>query len=391
VRAVVLAAGEGIRNRPLTLSRPKPMLPVGNRPILEHVLAALHVAEVHDVTVVVGYKGETIQTHFQDGERFGVRVRYARQPKPAGSIDSFVRGLGLGPDDEDVLVVPGDNYVGRDVLKRFLAAAADRDALLYTTSEDPQRYGVVELNDDFVAGIREKPKVAPPGTISTGIARLSAGRAALARKHVSKPETGLTDLLNELARSKGRLIGVPLEGPWYDVDRPENLLGATALELGEVEGGVTGIVEPGASLVGPVSVGKGSRIRSGSYLVGPIVVGEGCEIGPHTVVYGPTALGDNVTVGPFTELLECVVMNDARVASGCTLHHVVLDRGVVLAPGVHIDKAHGTAGPDFGAVVGDGAVLGNQVSLHPGSIVGADVRVAPHKRVGHLADGARVV
>lgn len=387
----MLAAGEGVRNRPLTLTRPKPMLPVGNRPILEHVLAALHGAEVHDVTMVVGYKAESIQTHFQDGDRFGVRLRYARQPKPAGSLDAFLRGRSQGSAKDDLLLVPGDNYVGRDVLKRFLAAASGRDALLYTTSDDPQRYGVVELNDDFVARIREKPRLATPRTVSTGIVRLSAARASEARKHTSHAETGLTEFLNGLAKSKERLVGVPVEGPWFDVDRPENLLGANALELGEAEGDVQGIVEPGASLVGPVRVGKGSRIRSGSYLVGPAVIGEGCEIGPHTVVYGPTSVGDNVTIGPFTELLECVVMNDARIASGCTLHHAVLDRGVVLAPRVHVDKAHGVPGADFGAVVGDGTVLGNMVRLDPGSVVGADVRVAPHKRVGHLPSGARVV
>lgn len=391
MKAIVLAAGEGVRNRPLTLGRPKPMLPVGNRPILEHVLASLHVAEVHDVTLVVGYKGETIQAHFQDGQHYGVRIGYARQPKPAGSIDSFVRGLGVTGTKDDVLIVPGDNYLGRDVLKRFLAAAGDRDALLYTTSDDPKRYGVVELNDDFVACIREKPQVAAQRTISTGIVRLSGTRAAGAKRHLARPETGLTDFYNDLAKAKPRLVGVPLEGPWFDVDRPENLLGANALELGSIEADVSGNVEPGANVVGPVRIGKGSRILSGTYLVGPVVIGEGCEVGPHTVVYGPTAIGDNVTVGPFTELLECVVMNDVRVASGCTLHHAVLDRGVVLAPKVQIDKAHGVAGADFGAVVGDGTVLGNAVSLEPGSIVGAEVRVAPHKRVGHVPTGARVV
>jgi UDP-N-acetylglucosamine diphosphorylase / glucose-1-phosphate thymidylyltransferase / UDP-N-acetylgalactosamine diphosphorylase / glucosamine-1-phosphate N-acetyltransferase / galactosamine-1-phosphate N-acetyltransferase len=387
----VLAAGEGRRNRPLTSARPKVMLPVANRPILEHVLASLHAAEVHDVTIVVGYQAESIQTHVQDGERFGVQVRYARQTKPAGSVDSFARGLAASRASDDVLLVPGDNYLGRDVLRRFLAAAGDRDALLYTRSDDPRRYGVIELNDDFVASVTEKPASPRAPTISTGIAKLSARRAQVVKKHLARPETGLTDLLDELARSKERLVGVPLEGPWFDVDRPENLLGANALALAEEPGGIQGVIEPGASVVGPVRIGRGSRIRSGSYLVGPLVVGEGCEIGPHTVVYGPTAVGDNVTIGPFTELLECVVMNDVRIASGCTLHHAVLDRGVTLAPRVHIDRAHGQAGADFGAVVGDGSLLGNQVSLLPGSILGANVRVAPHKIVGSLGDGARVV
>lgn len=391
MRAVVLAAGEGRRNRPLTHARPKVLLPVGNRPLLEHVLRALHVAEVHDVTIVVGYRGELVQALFQDGSRYGLRITYAHQPRQVGSVDSFLRGVTASASKDDILLVPGDNYVGRNVLKRFLAAAGRRDALLYTTSDDPRRYGVVDLRDDLVAGIVEKPKRASDRTISTGVAKVSARRAALVKRHVKRPETGLTEFLDELARGNERLLGVPLEGPWFDVDRPESILGANALDLAETEGGVQGTVETGASIVGEVRIGKGSRIRAGCFLVGPVVVGEGCEIGPHTVVYGPTAIGDNVTIGPFTELLECVLMNDVRVASGCTLHHTVLDRGVVLAPRVHADKAHGVAGAAFGAVVGDGALLGNQVTLQPGALIGANVRVAPNKVVGSLPEGARVV
>lgn len=390
MRAIVLAAGEGLRNRPLTHARPKVMLPVGNRPILEHALVALHAAEIHDVTLVVGYKAESVQAYFQDGHGFGVDLRYARQPQPKGSADALLRGLESAKGKGDVLVVPGDNYVGRDVLQRFLSAAGNRDALLYTTTEDPQRYGVVELNDEFITAVLEKPRRTGASPISTGIVKFSVGHAPSLKPHARTKE-GLTDFLTSLGQSDRRLKAVPLDGPWFDVDRPEDLLGANALHLATETGQVDGTMERGASAVGEVRVGRGSRIRSGSYLVGPVVVGEGCEIGPNAVVYGPTTIGDNVTIGPFTELLECVVMQDSRIASGCTLHHAVLDRGVILAPRVSMDRAHAVAGPSFGAVIGDGTVLGNNVVVRPGSVVGVKARVAPQKVVGRLPDEAQVV
>ncbi len=391
MRAIVLAAGEGRRNRPLTRARPKVMLPVGNRPILEHVVAALHDAEIRDVTMVVGYQSESIQSYFQDGTSFGVRIHYVHQPQAAGSADAFRLGLAAQRATDDVLLVPGDNYLGRDVLSRFLRASEDHDSLLFTTSDDPRQYGVLEVADEVVKTLREKPVRPGTRTISTGIARLTARRAKRIQRFTRSPETDLTDFLADLARGPERLRAVPLEGAWFDVDRPENLLGASALHLADQKGQVEGTVEPGASLVGEIRVGKGSRILNGSYLVGPVVIGEGCEIGPHTVVYGPTSIGDNVTIGPFTELLESVVMEDCRVASGCTLHHAVLDRGVVLAPRVSVDRAHAVPGPSFGAVLGEGSVLGNNVVVQPGSIVGANARIAPHKVVGPVADGARVV
>lgn len=390
MRAIVLAAGEGRRTRPLTHGRPKVMLPVGNRPILEHVIRALHVAGVLDVTLVVRYKAESIQTHFGDGSGFGVKIRYVRQAKAAGTADAFHRGLGAAPGDEPVLLIPGDNFMGREVLQRFLERAGERDALLYTTSQDPQRYGVVQLRDDLVHEVEEAPASPQGNLISTGILKVAARRAKAIKAFAADPQ-GLVRFLESLAQGKDRLLGVPVDGAWYDVDRPENLLGANALYLPEEDATLAGVIEPGASLVGAVRVGRGSRIRSGSYLVGPVVIGEGCEIGPHTVVYGPAALGDNVTVGPFTELLECVVMSDVRIASGCTLHHAVLDRGVVLAPRVAADRAHVVEGPSFGAVLGDGSRLGNNVIVEPGSVLGVDARVAPNKTVGALPDGARVV
>lgn len=367
------------------------MLPVGNRPILEHVIAALHHAEVHDVTIVVGYKAAAIQTHFQDGGRFGVQIRYANQPDRRGTADAVARGLAVCGTDEDVLIIPGDNYLGTEVLENFLRAAGDHDALLYTTTQDPRAYGVVELNDDWVVKITEKPRSAAQNTISTGIAKLSGDTLRGFKSPLQDQAAGLPEALNKVARSKGRLRAIPLEGAWYDVDRPENLLGANALQLSGTQGHVEGTVEPGASIVGDVRIGPGTRIRSGTYIVGPVLIGSGCEIGPQTVIYGPTSIGDNVSIGPFTELLECVVLADCRIASGCTLHHAVLDRGVVLAPRVTIDKAHAVAGADFGAIVGDGTVLGNNVVIQPGSTVGANARVAPHKTIATVPDGARVV
>lgn len=389
--AVVLAAGEGSRTTPLTLTRPKVMLPVGNRPILEHVMAALHGAEIRDVVVVVGYKAESVQAHFQDGNRFGMRIQYVHQKTLNGTADAFKRGLEKVPKGEDVIVVPGDNYLGPEVIHRFLQDAGPKDALLYTSSTQPERYGVVELHDERVGSVSEKPSTAKGDVVSTGIAKVSRARADRIKKHASDAQAGFSKFLTEIASSATRLIGVPLVGRWFDVDHPQDLLGANALHLARIDQRVEGVVEPGASVLGQVSIGSGTRIRSGSYVVGPVVIGEGCEIGPHTVVYGPAVIGDNVTVGPFTELLECVVMEDGRIASGCTLHHAVLDRAVSLAPRVSMDRAHGTAGAEYGAVVGDGSILGNNVFVCPGSVLGRNVRVAPEKRIGNLPTGTMVV
>src|SRR5213592_3683538 len=147
MKAVVLAAGEGARMGPFTASEPKVMIPVGNRPILEHVVRALVDEGVHDIVAVVGYRRERIMSYFQDGKGFGARIEYAVQNKQLGTAHSLLesRGKLQGP----FLVLNGSNLLDRQAISD-LVGGGPGPSVLITESDTPSSYGVVLLAGEKV-------------------------------------------------------------------------------------------------------------------------------------------------------------------------------------------------------------------------------------------------
>ena len=165
MKAVILAAGEGARMGPFTASSPKVMIPVGNRPLLEYVVAALVENGVRDLFFVVGYRRERIQSHFQDGKAFGAHIVYVTQTKQLGTAHAIWEAR--AHLDEPFLVLNGSNMVdGRAVAD--LLEASSRPAVLITQSERPLSYGVVTVQGKNLVAITEKPTEIISNLINTG-------------------------------------------------------------------------------------------------------------------------------------------------------------------------------------------------------------------------------
>lgn len=163
MQAVILAAGTGTRLRPLTLDRPKPLVHVAGRPILEYIIDALP-TEVDEIVLVVGYKREMLKEHF--GEEYkGRSIKYVHQWMPAGTAHGLSMAEPFLRDDRFIFMFADDIH-GKGAFEEALLYPL---AILATTHEDPTRFGVVELNDDHtLANIIEKPEVPPTNLISTG-------------------------------------------------------------------------------------------------------------------------------------------------------------------------------------------------------------------------------
>lgn len=149
--------------RPLTLERPKMLVSIAGRPLLEHIIDALP-REIHEIILVVGYKGEMIKSHF--GEEYdGRRIRYARQWMPAGTAHALSMAEPLLRDDR-FLLMNGDDIHGRGAFEKAFTYPL---SILAATHEDPSKFGVLELNADHtLKNIIEKPEVPPTNLISTG-------------------------------------------------------------------------------------------------------------------------------------------------------------------------------------------------------------------------------
>ena len=322
MRAVVLVGGFGTRLRPLTSDLPKQMLPIVDRPMIEHVVGHLAAHGVEEVVLSLGFLSDTFRDAYPDGRCAGIPLHYAVEPEPldtAGAIRFAAEDAGI---DEAFLVLNGDvlTDLAVDELVRFHRASGAEATVSLTPVDDPSRYGVVPTDaDGRVTGFVEKPPAgaAPCNWINAGtyvfepsvLGRIEPGRRVSVEREVFP---AMAD--------EGVLYGVRSEAYWVDTGTPETYLGVQLDLLDGVRGparsGVDDAAEihPGAtvrrSVIGPgVVVAEGARVCDA-------VVMAGSRIGERAVVDG-SLVGRNATVGPEAQVLGLsVVGHGAEVAAG---------------------------------------------------------------------------
>jgi NDP-sugar pyrophosphorylase family protein len=232
MRALILAAGEGTRLRPLTLDRPKPMLPVGGRPILEHLVLLLRDHGISEVAINLHYRPEVITRHFGDGADFRVEITYSHEPRLLGSagaakqLDWF-----LGTDGDPFLVLYGDVLADIDLHALIQTHRTNRSfgTLVLYEVEDPSRCGIVDVEPDgSIKRFVEKPA---PGTITGNLA--NAGIYVLEPEVLRHIPRGRmfdfgTDVFPALLAESYSLHGTRLDGYLLDIGSPERYQQAEA-------------------------------------------------------------------------------------------------------------------------------------------------------------------
>jgi len=389
--AVVLAAGEGTRLRPLTRNRPKPMLPAANRPILEYVFDALVTAGVDRVVVVVGYKRDRVQDHFGPTYR-GVELDYVVQHKQLGSGHALLQARGAV--DESMLVVNGDRVIDGGIVTDTVAAFEESGDPTLSVLERPRttQYGAVVLHGDEIEKLVEKPDTDEYRLINAGV---YAFDPTIFETIDTTPRTAgelaLTDTLSRLV-SGDRVRGVRTEGMWVDATYPWDLL-AVAEEVmarGQIDErrGDDGWIDPDAT------------VHESATLQDPVVVGPDCEVGPGAVVGPDAALGRNVTVGANATIRRSVLDADTRVEAGSILVDAVTGQNVHLGAGTVVPggPADVRVGREvfedqrLGAVLADRVHVAGDASFAPGTLVGPRARVGTGVQTsGTVEEGAEVV
>ena len=165
MKVVILAAGEGTRMRPLTYTRPKVMLPLANKPILEHLLIQSKEAGITDFLFVVGYHDEQVRDYFGDGEQWKVNIEYCTQRKQSGTADAVKMAEGLV--DGNFLLINGDAIVTSQDIKKIMGA--EYTSLGVIEVEDAKGLGVVELGEGKVVYIYEKVAKPPSHMVNAGV------------------------------------------------------------------------------------------------------------------------------------------------------------------------------------------------------------------------------
>lgn len=396
MKAVILAAGKGTRLDPFTVSQPKVMIEVANKPILEYVVDSLVSNGIREIVMVVGYKKEKIMSHFEDGGDFGAEIEYVTQKKQLGTAHALYTAKDFV--DDSFIMLPGDNVINSTTISDLLEKKKGISVVV-TESEYPSKYGVVILSRGDVQEIVEKPEEEVSNLISTAICSFDPSVFEELASLIKEGKYDITDLIQSLA-SEEKVRGIFTSGMWADAVYPWDILKVNSTALHKVTGEKAGTVEKGVTIKGPVSIGEGSVIRSGCYIHGPVVIGKGCEIGPNVCIYPSTSIGDNGRIGPFSMVEHSVLMSDVSLGSGSHLSNSVIGPGCRFASRFSANSGSAVFFLEneqhelssVGTFIGEDSVIDSGVVADPGTIVGASSRVSSLARLrGRLPNNSIVV
>ena len=401
MKAVILAAGEGKRMHPLTYTKPKVMLPIANKPILEWNLINAVKAGIEEYIFVIGYKSEAVRNYFGDGEKWGVSIKYVNQGQPLGTAHA----IGITKNFvEDFIVMCGDTIFGINDIKKLMER---KQSIGLFEVENAKEYGVVELKGDDIIKIHEKMEKPIGNIINAGIYHFNKKIFEFIDKTNQSPrgEYEITDSINLMAKEE-RIKGIYLK-KWKDIIYPWNLLEANEEILNSIERKIDGMVEENVTIKGEVVVGKGSIIMNGSYIEGPAVIGKNCKIGPNCYIRPYTSIRDNCHIGNASEIKNSIIMDNSNVPHQNYVGDSVIGQNCNLGAGTKIanlrmDKKNikvflngkkiDTKRRKLGAIIGDNVQTGINAMINVGTIIGNDVFIGPGAIArGEIKPNARVM
>jgi mannose-1-phosphate guanylyltransferase / phosphomannomutase len=363
VKAVIMAGGEGTRLRPLTSMRPKPMVPIVNRPVMEHILGLVKWHGVREVVATLQFMPQIIEDYFGDGEEWGMDITYAVEESPLGTAGSVKNAEELLT--ETFVVISGDSLTDIDISEvvRFHKEKGGLVTIALKRVENPLEFGVVITDDDGkIERFLEKPTWGQvfSDTINTGI-------------YVCEPEIfdyiprgqqfDFSSELFPLLMEKGHdLYGAVMDGYWCDIGS----LGAYMQAHVDVLDGKVGCYVPGFRTKDDVWVGDGTKIDPSARLARKVVIGDNCKIKAGVELGEYTVIGDSCILGYDAQVHRSMIWNDCFIGARAVL------RGTVICRGADVRE---NATVDMGSTVGDGSSVG------AGAVIGNDVQVYPFKRI----------
>jgi len=358
-----MAGGEGTRLRPLTSNVPKPMMPLANRPMMEHILDLLKRHGFDEVVVTVSFMASHIRNWFGDGSEFGVRMVYATEETPLGTAGS-VRNA-MDELTEPFLVISGDVLTDVDLTK--IVKMHEEKSAIATIGlirvDDPLEFGIVITRDDAsIERFLEKPGWGQvfSDTINSGIFVLDP--EIFDYIEPDRPVDFSSEVFPALLADGKPLYGAVAEGYWEDVGNLESYVSAHADILdGKVKVGIDGFEQTEG-----LFIGENVTVHPDAVITGPGVIGDNCRIEAGARIGPYSVLGANVRVRADADIERAVVADNTYLAEQVNLRGAVIGRACDLRAGVKVD---------------DGAVIGDECFVGEGASIGSGVKIYPFKTI----------
>ena len=364
MRAVLMAGGSGTRLRPLTCELPKPMVPILNQPIAEHIINLLKRHHITEVIATLHYLPDVMRDYFQDGSDFGVQITYSvEEDQPlgtAGCVKNIAELL-----DETFLVISGDSITDFDLSAaiRFHKQKKSKATLVLTRVPNPIEFGVVITDENHrIRRFLEKPSTSEifSDTVNTGTYILEPEVLDYLPTNIECDFS--KDLFPLLLEEDEPMYGYIAEGYWCDVGHLDAYREAQYDALHEKVSLDFAYEEQSPG----VWVGQNTHIDSTAKIEAPVLIGNNCRIGSRVQLKAGTVIGDNVTIGADANLKRPIIWNGAIIGEEVHLRACVIARGTRVDRRAHVLE---------GAVVGSLSTIGEEAQISP------SVRVWPSKEI----------
>ena len=387
MKCVILAAGEGKRVHPLTYTRPKVMLPIANKPIVEWNLKNAISAGFSDFIFVVAYKSEMVRNYFGKGEKWGIKIEYVNQGEPLGTahaigiVEKFV---------DDFVVLSGDTIFGKQDIKNIMK---NKNCIGVINVDNVKDYGTVEIKDKNIQKIHEKIEDPIIKTINAGIYHFNKQIFDYIRKTKKsvRGEYEITDSINLMVNNNSNLEAIFLK-EWKDIVYPWDLLDVNEELLKKIGKRIKGKVGKNAIVKDNVIIGKDTVVMSGSYIKGPVVIGQNCKIGPNCYIRPYSSIGNNCHVGNACEVKNSIIMDGSNVPHQNYVGDSIIGQYCNFGAGskvanLRFDKKNitivlngnkiNTGRKKLGVVMGDNTQTGINSMINIGSFIGNNVFIGP--------------
>ena len=361
-----MCGGEGTRLRPLTFDRPKPCIPIVNRPSIQHLVSHLSNLGFNDIIITLGYKSEAIEEALGDGSLFGADVTYVHEKTKLGTAGS-VKNAQSYLEGQDFLVVGGDHVTDLNLLEFYREHLKEKPIISIglISIDEPSEYGIAEIDVEYqIKRFKEKPS---PGEIFSNLA--STGIYVCSPEIFDHIPAGqkfdfARDLFPHLMERGHVLRGWLARGNWSDVGSPTSLRNAERWKLKEI---------PFTSIHGDLTL-------RGSLVNGPVQLGGSCSVGTNTRIIGPvaigsgTTIGNNVLIGPYTSIGDrCSLCDNVKIFSSSIYNRVTIGNNTTVSGSI-IDCDTGVG--DDCSLEND-TVIGPRVILKKGVVVHSRTRIWP--------------
>lgn len=363
MEAVIMAGGEGTRLRPLTLNRPKPMIPLCDRPLLEYTVDLLRKYAFHDICMTLHYLPRAIMDHFEDGSAFGVRIHYSVEDAPLGTAGGVKKAVGEA--DGPVLVFSGDILTDVDLgaMLEFHKKSGSWTTIALTKVKYPTEYGIALLDEEWrITKYLEKPSWPEVFSDLANMGIYILEPEALKMIPDGKEFDFSNDLFPKMLKEGAPLFGWVAKGYyWSDIGNPSEYLKAN-LDI----------------LRGNVSVTLSAiQVSDGVWMA------EGADVHPEAEIYPHVYIGKNVRVKRKAVVGESAIFSNSVVEEGARVENSIIWSSSFIGFGSNISGAIVAERCiiDSNASVGEGAIIADECRLGSCSMIKPNVYIWPSKYV----------